>query len=130
NEQLALANEQKAVANEQKAETQAAVAGEKAQEANQQRDEAQKQRDEVAELNKKLARTLYIANMNLAGHAWEAGTAERTLELLDTHRPLPGEADLRGFEWYYLHRLCHSDLLTLPHAGPVLCVTYSPDAKR
>jgi WD40 repeat protein len=29
-------------------------------------------------------------------------------------RPAQDEEDLRGFEWYYLWRLCHSELLTLP----------------
>ena len=50
-------------------------------------------------------------------------------ELLEQHRPKPGETDLRGFEWHYLHRLCHSELLTLkkPHARNW---TFSPDGKR
>ena len=26
-------------------------------------------------------------------------------ELLEQHRPKPGEPDLRGFEWHYLNRL-------------------------
>ena len=51
--------------------------------------------------------------MNLAQHAWEAGSIERVLELLEQHRPKAGESDLRGFEWYYLYRLCHAELLTL-----------------
>src|SRR5439155_1094117 len=39
--------------------------------------------------------------------------------------------DLRGFEWHYLHRLCHADLLTLKgHTGTVGRVAYSPDGKR
>ena len=46
--------------------------------------------------------------MNLAQHAWEAGGIRRVLELLEQHRPKPGESDLRGFEWYYLDRLCHA----------------------
>ena len=92
-----------------------------------QRDEAQRQRDEVKALNEKLAakeqqlqRTLYAAHMNLAQHAWEAGSIERVQELLEQHRPKPGETDLRGFEWYYLYRLCHAELLTLKgHTGVV-----------
>ena len=42
-----------------------------------------------------------------------AGGAERVSELLEQHRPKPGETDLRGFEWHYLNRLCHAELLTL-----------------
>src|SRR5262249_4195786 len=59
----------------------------KEQEAKEQRDVAQQQRDEVRALNERLQRTLYIANMNLAQHAWEAGGAGRVRELLEQHRP-------------------------------------------
>ena len=53
------------------------------------------------------------------------------MELLEQHRPKPGETDLRDFEWHYLHRLCHSDLLTLKgHTDRVTSVAYSPDGKR
>ena len=37
---------------------------------------------------------------------------------------------MRNFEWHYLHRLCHSDLLTLTHKESLRCVAYSPDGKR
>src|SRR5205807_2415843 len=64
-------------------------------------------------------------------HAWEAGATDQMVELLDQHRPKPGESDLRNFEWYYLYRLCHSELLTLKgHAGQVHSMAYSPDGKR
>jgi eukaryotic-like serine/threonine-protein kinase len=131
----AIANEQKAVANEQKAEANAASAQQSAQHANQQRDEAQRQRDEVKALADKLAakeqqlqRTLYASNLNLAQHAWDAGSIWMVNELLAQHRPKPGDADLRGFEWHYLYRLCHADLLTIKGTRRVL--VYSPDGKR
>src|SRR5207244_782625 len=123
-EAVALANEQQANANAEQAQ-------EKEQEANQQRNAAQQQRDEVRALNDRLQRTLYAAHMNLAQHAWEAGGIGRVLELLEQHRPKAGESDLRGFEWYYLYRLCHADLLTLKgHTGWVTSVAFSPDGKR
>jgi WD40 repeat protein/serine/threonine protein kinase len=130
---------QVAQANEHKAKEHAAEAEEQKQEANQQRDEAQRQRDEVRALNEKLQakeaqlqRTLYAAHMNLAQQAWEEGRISRVLELLDQHRPKPGENDLRGFEWRYIYRLCHSDLLTLKgHTFEgITSVSYSPDGKR
>src|SRR5437660_912214 len=68
--------------------------------------------------------------MILAQHAWEAGGHERVRELLEQHRPKPGENDLRGFEWNYLYRLCHAELLTLRHTYFVNSVAYSPDGKR
>jgi WD40 repeat protein/serine/threonine protein kinase len=107
----------------------AAVLNEQA--AQQERDEAQKQRDEVRALNERLQRTLYTAHMNLARHAWEAGATDQVVELLEKHRPKPGETDLRNFEWHYLHRLCHSNLLTLKgHTDRVTSVVYSRDGKR
>ena len=119
-EAQANANATLAQTSAQEAKEKAQEAGAQRDEAKQQRDEAQKQRDEVQALNEKLAakeqqlqRTLYAAHMNLAQHAWDAGGAERVNELLEQHRPKPGETDLRGFEWHYLYRLCHGELLTL-----------------
>jgi serine/threonine protein kinase len=123
-----------AIVNEQEAKANAVQAQEKEQEANQQRNEAQKQRDEVRVLNEKLQRTLYAAHMNLAQRAWEAGGVERVEELLELHCPKPGETDLRRFEWHYLNRLCHPELLTLKgHTGGFPggpSVAFSPDGKR
>src|SRR2546427_3907116 len=51
-------------------------------------------------------------------------------DLLNAHVPQHGEEDLRGFEWYYLWRLCHRDLFTLQHADLVNTVAFSPDGKR
>src|SRR5262249_20924488 len=106
--------------------------------AQEERNTAQQQRDEARALNEQLRATqaqlrstLYAAHMNLAQHAWDAGGAGRVPELLDRHRPKPGEPDLRGFEWHYLLRLCNSDLLTLRgHTDTVSSVAYSPDGKR
>src|SRR5262249_55241819 len=78
-----------------------------------------------------LRRAKYIADMNLAQHAWEANNLVGARQLLDQQRPKPGEADLRGFEWHYLHRLFHRDLLTVSaHAGRVWAVAFSPDGER
>jgi WD40 repeat protein/serine/threonine protein kinase len=115
---------------EEQANANAVQALEKEQEANQQRDDAQRQRDEVRGLNERLQRTLYAAHMNLAHNAWDLGGVMRVRELLDQHRPKAGDADPRGFEWSYLYRLVHSDLLTLKHGRAVYCVAYSPDGKR
>jgi eukaryotic-like serine/threonine-protein kinase len=77
-------------------------------------------------------RTLYAAQMNLAGQAWDSTNLERLEELLEANRPRPGEEDLRGFEWYYLWRLYHSgsDRMTLHHDDQVWSVALSPDGKR
>src|SRR5262245_1106421 len=76
-------------------------------------------------------RLLYAAHMNMAMHAWEATDFVLMQELLESHIPKPGDEDMRGFEFYYLWRLCHRDLLTLKgHVKTVTSVAFSPDGKR
>ncbi|HKR58176.1 MAG TPA: serine/threonine-protein kinase, partial [Pyrinomonadaceae bacterium] len=58
-------------------------------------------------------RLLYAAHMNLAMKAWEALDIGQMQELIESHIPKPGEEDMRGFEWYYLWRLYHQELLTI-----------------
>jgi len=86
--------------------------------------EADKQRD-------KALLTAYASGMNLAQRAWEENDIVRARELLEE---VPREAagrNLRGFEWYYLSRLCHRDELTLlGHAANVYGVAFSPGGQR
>jgi WD40 repeat protein/DNA-binding SARP family transcriptional activator len=74
-------------------------------------------------------RLLYAAQMSLAQQAWDAGNVGRTIELLNNQRPKPGQEDLRSFEWRYLWRLCHGDVLfTLRgHRAAVTSIAFSPD---
>jgi eukaryotic-like serine/threonine-protein kinase len=74
---------------------------------------------------------LYVADMRLAHRAWDDNQVPRLLELLDAHRPrATGGMDLRGFEWSYLDRLCHSALFTLKGLGDTTRgVSYSRDGK-
>src|SRR5207302_452827 len=76
-------------------------------------------------------RQLYAALMNLGQSAWDEGRVARLTQLLEQHRPAPDAEDLRGFEWYYWHRLTDTALLTLRgHRGRVTSVAFSPDGKR
>ena len=76
-------------------------------------------------------RLLYTANMNLAKRAWDEADVGRVVELLDLSRPQPPQPDLRNFEWFYLDRLCHQDLLTSKgHTALVNSVAFSPDGQR
>src|SRR5262249_36782726 len=68
--------------------------------------------------------------------AWDEGKLDRVPALLEAQKPRPGQADLRGFEWYYwnkqLHRQRHASekpALTLKYADSVRCVAFSPDGK-
>jgi WD40 repeat protein len=75
-------------------------------------------------------RHLYAAHMSLAQEAWRSADVARVVELLDQHRPGPDQEDLRGFEWYYLWRLCHREALTLRgHTREISAAAFSPDGK-
>ncbi len=124
NAERAKDQETKAILARDEAETQRKEAKDQETKAILAGDEAKRQRD-VAR------RTAYIAHMNLAQSEWEDRHVDRVLELLKGERPKEGETDLRGFEWFYLNRLCRSDLLTLKgHNGPVDAVAFSPDGHR
>jgi hypothetical protein len=64
---------------------------------------------EQVERNRRL---LYKADMHLAQQAWEESDVNRVTNLLERHRPIEGTEDLRGFEWFYLWKQCHSELTT------------------
>jgi serine/threonine protein kinase/WD40 repeat protein len=122
-----VANDQRAIAlrNEQTAQEKEALA-------NQERTVATEASNRLLESREDLRRTLYYARSSLLQHAWVVNDMPRVLELLDQQRPGPGERDLRGFEWYYLDRQCHLDLLTLarPEGGADRTTTgISPDGR-
>src|SRR5262249_47687950 len=83
-----------------------------------------------AKSNELLARRrFHAAQMNLAMQAWEAGNPARVLELLEGQRPKFDQEDLRGFEWFYLWRLCQSGKrFTLRgYQCEIWCIVFSPD---
>jgi eukaryotic-like serine/threonine-protein kinase len=87
--------------------------------------DADKQRDQ-------LSLAAYASGMQLAQRAWNENDVVRARELLEE---LPKEAaarKLRGFEWHYLDRLCHSELQTLKgHAARLIhSLAFSPDGQR
>lgn len=88
----------------------------------------QRLRAEQEELSK--SRLLYGANMSLAQQAWEQSNLGRMQDLLGAYLPKNGHEDMRGFEWHYLWRLAHSELLNLSgHSSAVNAVAFSPDGK-
>jgi WD40 repeat protein len=121
----------RATAARQEAWLNEAVAQEQKRDADDAKDRAEKQRDELAALNDRLRHLTYVADMNLARQAWDENNPSLTRELLERHRPKPGEADLRHFEWRYLRRLAHQELFTVrAHAGWARTVAYTADGKR
>ena len=55
---------------------------------------------------------------------WDSSTVASAEQFLDEC-----PAVLRGWEWHYLKRLCHSDLLTLRHSHPLKCVAFNRDGQ-
>ena len=74
----------------------------------------------------------YLAHMHLAQIDYERLHFHRMRDTLDLYRqPPPGRKDVRGWEWYYLDRLCHAELRTLSgHGQAVTCAAVSPDGRR
>src|SRR5262249_9142645 len=68
----------------------------------------------------------YFHHIARAYAGWREGNVgEQVDQLLEV---LPREQ--RRWEWYYLKRLCHADLLTLKgHGGSVYSVAFSPDGR-
>jgi WD40 repeat protein len=77
-------------------------------------------------------RLLYIANLRLGQRAWEEDRADRLAELLEKQQPEhTDDIDLRGFEWYYWHRLCHDEELCFQDTPQrFYCPAYSPDGRH
>ena len=87
---------------------------------------AESARDDLAKAQEKLARVEYGRTMQVAYEQWRDNNIAAARTLLDGTR-----SDLRGWEWRYVHRLCHSELLTLEgHTDPVRSASFSPDGTR
>ena len=94
----------------------------------------QKEREAQQHLDEAL-NNLYFSHMHLALEGWNETEANVgwARSLLEEHIPggQRGAVDRRGFEWHYLWRLCHADILTCTgHKGNVAGVCFSPDGGR
>jgi WD40 repeat protein len=72
---------------------------------------------------------LYAADMNVVRQALADDNFRQALDLLHRHIPMPGEPDLRGFEWRFFWQQTRSEeLFRLPgHQRSAICVAFSPD---
>jgi WD40 repeat protein/tRNA A-37 threonylcarbamoyl transferase component Bud32 len=83
-------------------------------------------RDGEQKSRERLAATEYGRTIQLAQEACRDDDVITAMALLDAT-----PTDLRGWEWRFIHRLCHSELLTIRgHLGGVLSVSFSPDGLR
>ena len=100
------------------------------QRAEQERSRAEGLRATAEEQARQIGRQLYASEMNTGLKTWQSGDLAGALAALERYRPQPGQEDLRGFEWYYLWRLCHSEQLTLTgHSNRVRAVAFAPDGR-
>jgi WD40 repeat protein len=73
------------------------------------RAQAEQQRALVERRELESARYWYAADVNLAYRYWREGRLDRAVRLLQRQRPGSGGRDSRGFEWFYLWRVCHQE---------------------
>jgi WD40 repeat protein/tRNA A-37 threonylcarbamoyl transferase component Bud32 len=92
--------------------------------------EKQTRRAEDAELDAR--HHLYAAHMKLAQTAWRDDNLRAARSLLRRYLPENGNAaDLRGFEWHYLWRLCHRELLTIDSEQlSTYDIAFTPNGER
>jgi hypothetical protein len=103
---------------------------ERAEEQQRLAEEQQKRAEERERANRQL---FYAANMNLAHKAFAERNLARGHELLIAFLPTVAtlaQDDVRGFDWYYLWRLYHTERALLRgHTYLVWSVAFSPDGK-
>jgi WD40 repeat protein len=84
-----------------------------------------RERQKVQSALEREAQLHYFNRFVLAEREWAANNVQRAEALLEECPP-----DLRGWEWRYLKRLCHTELRTLRgHTDQVWGVTFSPDGR-
>lgn len=120
-EQTALAEKQEAIAQEQKT-----LAEKRQIETEEQRIRAEEQKTLAENREESNRRLLYVSQINLAEQAWKEANISLMEKLLENQIPKPGQEDLRGFEWYYLWRLSHRDLMTFRQTE-IFSAEFSPD---
>ena len=82
------------------------------------------------ELQRIAEERLYASDLQRAAKAWKDENTKELLDLLERHRPQPGEVDRRGFEWWYLYRQANLPKRVLLEAGsPQYLIRMSRDQR-
>jgi WD40 repeat protein/serine/threonine protein kinase len=91
------------------------------------RDFAREQQALATERSRTLREHLYVSDITLAYQAWQRADFASGLELLNHCVSQRGEEDIRGFEWYYVSRLCRSvQPAWYKHNGAAFVAAVSP----
>jgi WD40 repeat protein/serine/threonine protein kinase len=90
--------------------------------------------DDAIELTRQreqqIHRLRYATDMRRVRKLMDQGDITQALHVLETHRPTPGEADARGFEWFHLRRAGQRVRQTLlGHQEDVYHVEFSADGR-
>ena len=73
---------------------------------------------------------LYVADMQAATDDMLQWRAEAARELIQRHRPAPGERDRRGWEWFFADSVLNTkQLMRAVSAQPLRALAVSPDEK-
>jgi WD40 repeat protein/serine/threonine protein kinase len=95
-------------------------------EATKERDQAAAAATRLAERERSLEWQLYVSRVNRAYSEWLACNIAQAEQLLDD---CPSR--LRGWEWRYVRRLCHLELMTIRgHSRATWAVAFSPDGTK
>ncbi len=87
---------------------------------------AETARAEAERQRERFERSEYGRTIEVAHQEWKDNNIATTSALLEGTR-----ADLRGWEWRYVERLCHPELFLLKgHTAKVNSASYSPDGSR
>jgi WD40 repeat protein/serine/threonine protein kinase len=87
---------------------------------------AEEAREQLAGEKKRSEELFYLRQVGMAHGEWQAGDVARAEQLL---QKCPNQE--RGWEWRFVHRLCHADLYTLrARTGGMSGVVFSPDGQR
>ncbi|MCA9216124.1 MAG: protein kinase [Planctomycetales bacterium] len=102
------------------------------QDASNAKDEVTQLQQETLQHQKMQLRHAYVDNVRDAYSAWRDSSIALATQLLDRCRPAEGEEDQRGFEWYYVHKLCNGGLWnSIGHNGMAIKATcFAPDNER
>ncbi len=95
------------------------------------RQQAESERARVENEARLSRESLVQAKLMLLGAAFEKQDGRRTDELLWETYPAEGEADQRGFEWYYICGQMHRAKLTLQGLSVIVnSIAFSPDGQH
>ena len=95
-----------------------------AREANRQREAAEASKELAQQESEAARRQVYISDLRLIQWEWACNNIEAILDILGKHED---EHDLRGFEWDYWWRQCHSELFKFQFNEHVRPVAISPN---